>query len=94
MKFVLTISLMFLASGSSMGAKLLKFSPLDQDFLMLHIIDGEVKFIEEKKGTRFPKKFAMDKVLRYSPPLDVGKSSQTSSWRIRSTDDSRYKKGL
>jgi endoglucanase len=61
------------------AAKVLGVGPLDRDYLVVQISDGDVA--HEQPG---------EKVTRYTPELSTTAATQTSSWLIKSDADPNY----
>ncbi len=63
------------------AAKLIDISMLDQDYLVVHLSDGDVIHNEGSTG---------ETILRYTPVLNTGAAVTTSNWRITSAGDPNY----
>ena len=61
------------------AAKVVSVSVLDQEYLMVHVLDGEV--LHELEG---------EQIQRYSPELDTTAATQASSFTLTSAEDSAY----
>jgi hypothetical protein len=75
--------LLVATSGASTrleAAKLSSVSILDKDYLVVHVLDGEVAHNEGAGET----------VFRYTPELNVSAAVQTGSWTLRSAQDAGY----
>jgi hypothetical protein len=82
--FLLRVSLLVVlggAAGEVDAAKFLDVGVLDEDYLVVHLSDGDV--IHDEGG-------AGETVLRYTPELDTGAAVQTASWTITSAQDPAY----
>jgi hypothetical protein len=66
------------------AAKLVEVSVLDEDYLIVHLSDGEVIHHEGSTG---------EEIIRYTPFLDTGAATQTANWTITSSDDANYSEG-
>ena len=95
-KLILPTLILILSTGSgftSKGAKLVEVSVVDKDYLMVHILDGEVTHRDDGIGsTAFTNQYENDRdtVKLYNPPLSTSAAGLTSSWTLKSTDDQNY----
>lgn len=79
------------------GQKFRGVHVIDQDYLMIHFVDGEVLFHENTSGP-----CAYDhctepgdnSVASYGDPLNVDVATSTSSWQITSADDAAYESSI
>ncbi len=62
------------------AAKLSSVGVLDKDYLIAHVLDGEVTHNEG----------AAETVTRYAPELDVTAAVQTGNWTLKSSQDANY----
>jgi hypothetical protein len=92
---LLSIVVLF-STGHS--AKLASINVADKDFLVVHVLDGEVVTRDDGIG---PKAFYnssheddKDTVKRYTPVLSVNDASVLSNWTISSSDDAAYTGGV
>lgn len=96
-KFLTRVLVILLVSGVSQtlwAAKLVELKVVDKDYLMLHFKDGEVKFVDDGKGTGAhagtsdePKN---NFVVSYGKALDMTNAVDVRNWIIKSDNDSRY----
>ncbi len=68
-------------TGEVQAAKLVDVGVLDQDYLVVHLSDGEVIHNEGAVG---------EAVTRYLPELDTGAAVQSGSWVLTSSEDVSY----
>jgi hypothetical protein len=61
------------------AAKVVSVGPLDKDYLLVQISDGDV--LHEQPG---------EKVTRYTPELSTTAATQATNWLIKSADDANY----
>jgi hypothetical protein len=66
--------------GNLEAAKVSSVSVLDRDYLVVHVLDGEVVHNEGVGET----------VRRFTPELDAAAAVQTGSWTLMSADDASY----
>lgn len=66
------------------AAKLQGVNVLDEEIIRIHLLDGEVQFLESSSE---PFK---DKVHSYFPKVHLESAKNVSHWRISSEDDSNY----
>ena len=59
---------------------------LDQGYIRLQVVEGEVRFKED--GSIFS--FGKDKVVPYGSKLDITKAVESGSWRLSSINDKNY----
>ena len=76
---VLPLALVTGAAGWADAAQVVGVSVLDRDYLVVHVLDGEV--IHENPD---------EDVIRYTPELSTSAAGQTTSWTLRSSDDASY----
>ena len=86
---------MALLSGAAYGASLRGVHVVDRDYLMVRVVDGEVKHKDDGQGdnaftSRGPHH---DKVVKYDPGMDVNAAVQPASWTLSSDDDRDYGNG-
>lgn len=67
---------------------------VDRDYLVVHVLDGEVKAKDDGQG---PGAYGgsshrddQDKVIRHEPPLDAAAAARNESWTLTSADDPAY----
>jgi endoglucanase len=76
------------------AAKLAEVSVLDQEFLMVHFLDGEVVFRDNAAGAHAYEPFAhetgMDTVKKYGAALSTTDAVSATSWTIKSGQDANY----
>jgi len=89
---ILTMSLF--VSAAARGAHLGGVHVVDRDYLMVHVIDGEVIHKDDGKGSGAYESGGAqsdkDRVVLYQPGLDVNAAVQPSSWKVSSADDPNY----
>ena len=82
------LSVFCLLSGAALGARLEGVHVVDRDYLLVHVVDGEVIHKDDGKGdgafTSHGPHHNKDKVVRYGPALDVKAAVRPSSWRLTS----------
>ncbi len=85
---------MALISGAAHAAGLRGVHVVDRDYLMVHVVDGELKHKDDGKGdgafTSHGPHHNKDKVVLYGPGLDVQAAVRPSSWTLTSVDDVDY----
>lgn len=78
----------------SWATKLVQVKVLDQNYLMVHFIDGEVTFVDDGVGpgayTNIYHDINNNNVVRYGTALNTSNASNTANWRIKSSDDPNY----
>src|SRR5512140_3555969 len=74
-----SLALIALAPPRAEAAKVIGVAPLDKDYLVVQISDGDVA--HEQPG---------EKVTRYTPELSTTAAVATSSWTIKSSADANY----
>lgn len=77
------VALLVLFGGTATqvhAAKLEGVSILDKDYLIVHVVDGEVTHNEGVGDT----------VTNYDPALSTGAAVQTASWTLTSSEDANY----
>lgn len=77
------------------ASKLMSFKVVDNQYLMLLFYDGEVKFVDDGKGTGAftnlrTKSETNNYVETYGSPLDLEKAVLPASYTITSTDDENF----
>jgi endoglucanase len=76
------------------AAKLVSVKVLDKDYLMVHIMDGEVLRRDDGTGNCAFMGHCHSPdgshAVRYEPALDTEESVLTSNWTVKSTQDSEY----
>lgn len=79
------------------GANLRGVHVVDRDYLMVHVVDGEVKHHDDGTGegayTPWGRPRDKDEVVLYGPGLDVKAAVQPANWTLASTDDPDYSGG-
>jgi endoglucanase len=95
-KLILFIGILMLLypCGLVYATKFAEVSALDQEFLMVHFLDGEVTFRDNGKGAKAFESFAhetgMDTVKRYGTALNTSNAIAVSNWILKSTQDANY----
>lgn len=88
------VLLLVLAGGPAQAAKLVSVSVMDKDYLIVHIIDGEVIRRDDGLGACAFRGHCHSidgsSVVRYNPALDIAAATATASWRLQSTDHANY----
>ena len=75
------VSLVLLATAASVdAARLASVTVLDKDYLVVHVLDGEIRHNEGAPET----------IARYTPELSTAAAVQAGSWLLKSTEDSSY----
>lgn len=78
----------------STGSELVELKVIDRDFLMFHFKDGDVKFVDDGKGsTAFAGHSSESEnsyVVAYGQPLKLDILVETGLWKIVSDDDKNY----
>jgi endoglucanase len=91
--FVFIAAICFSAQ-TSRATKLAEVSVLDQEFLLVRFLDGEVFFRDNGKGAHAFEPFAhetgMDTVKRYGAALNTANAAAASNWVIKSEQDANY----
>ncbi len=76
------------------AARLVELSPVDEQVLMLTFKDGEVLYRDNGQGrsaySGHDYAEGDDSLVRYGEPLDTAVAALPQSWRIISTDDTRF----
>lgn len=78
------------------SAKVTEIGVVDQDYLMVHILDGEVVFAEPATGSNaFGHNHftGQDTLKNYDPALNTAAATTASNWTLTSTDDADYSSG-
>ncbi len=68
------------AAGAARAATLVSVGIQDRDYLVVHVLDGEV---EHDEGVG-------ENVIRYTPVLATGAAADAANWTVKSTDDATY----
>jgi len=96
-KFLAIVSLIVFVLGVSQtlwSAKLTELKVVDKDYLLLNFKDGEVKFVDDGKGTGAYSGTSDDPknnyVVSYGKALDITNAVDVRNWIIKSDNDSRY----
>ncbi len=79
------------------GQKFRGVHVVDEGYLMVHFVDGEVMFEEIVEGDcaySNCSELAENWAEYYGDPLDIGEATTPSSWSITSTTDSNYGSGV
>jgi hypothetical protein len=90
---VLTLSTL-VAATPAWGAKLVDTRSVDDEYLMLHWLDGEVLIKDDGQGpTAFMghESSGGEVIKRYDPPLNVAAVTNVSNYAIKSPDDTNYR---
>ena len=76
------------------AAKLVEVRPVDQQVLMVHIKDSEVRYRDDGTGSSAYDGHAWaqgdDELVVFGEALDVTAAAAASSWTLASVDDARY----
>ncbi len=83
-RILVYIALLLLTSGAGyeiQAAKFVGVDVLDKDYLVVHLLDGEVIHTEGAIG---------ESIIRYTPELNTDAVIQTSNWNLTSLDDDNY----
>jgi len=96
--FSLLITL-FVFINCSYGSKLATIQVVDQEYLMLHFVDGEVKLVDDGIGPKafenHPDEANNNYIVSYGSPLNLDELNNMENWTIRSDEDEDYgSKGL
>jgi len=81
----------------SRGAKLVDVRTVDDEHVMVHVLDGEVRYKDDGRGPGAMmghESAGGDVVVRYDPPMDIEAARATASYTITSKTDARYAAGL
>jgi endoglucanase len=81
---VLLVALLFwgCSIGHVQAAKIVNVGILDRDYVIVHLLDGEVVHQDETNK--------VEQVLRHTPELDTTAALQTVNWTITSSEDASY----
>ena len=95
MKRLILSALSLLACLSAGATHYLGIQVVDNEYLMLHFRDGEVRYRDDATGPSayLGHSFADgdDSLLVFLPRLDVAAAADASGWRVSSADDRRFK---
>lgn len=95
MKRLLLSALSLLACLSAGATHYLGIQVVDNEYLMLHFRDGEVRYRDDATGPSayLGHSFAEgdDSLVVFQPRLDVAAAADASGWRVSSADDRRFK---
>ncbi len=69
------------AASETQAARLKGVRILDKDYVVVHLSDGDVTHNEGAVG---------ETVARYTPELNTTAAVQTTSWTLKSTQDTNY----
>lgn len=78
------------------GAKVAEIKVVDEQYLMIRVLDGQVDLVENLDlidrpfGNIASNSSAFDVVTRHDPALDTAAAQTVGSWRITSQDDPGY----
>ncbi len=76
------------------GARLAEFKIVDEGFLMVHLIDGEVFSTDDDEGPCGHKTICDDSsndiVVSYGNPVNIENAVNTASWVLKSDNDPNY----
>jgi hypothetical protein len=78
--------------ASARGAKLVEVRTVDDEYLMVHWLDGEAEYVDNGQGpTAFKGHPDGGAILhRYTPALDTAAASTTASYTLTSKDDPAF----
>ncbi|MBD3422277.1 MAG: glycosyl hydrolase family 5 [Chitinivibrionales bacterium] len=87
--------IVFLASCARLwAAKLVDVSPLDNEYLMIHLLDGDVTHLDNGQGQHAFKAHhhirGQDTVKLYEPAVNTSAATQPASWTLASAADAAY----
>ena len=95
MKRLILSALSLLACLSAGATHYLGIQVVDNEYLMLHFRDGEVRYRDDATGPSayLGHSFADgdDTLVVYQPRLDVAAAANASDWKISSPDNPRFK---
>lgn len=91
---LILIFILTLASQNVFAARLMEVRPIDKDYLMVYVKDGEVIYRDDGTGQSayvgHDFSDGDDKLLAYGEELDVKAAADKENWKITSYDDARY----
>ena len=92
----LAVALSAAVGASAHGAKLTEVRPVDDEYVMIHWLDGEAEYIDNGQGpTAFIGNPDGGVVLhRYEPGIDTAAAAKADSYVLTSADDNAYAQGL
>ena len=83
-----------IAACLAQGASLRSVQVVDREYLMVHVVDGEVEHKDDGKGEKAftPQGHPRNKcrVVSYGRGLEVGAAVAPSNWKLASSDDADY----
>ncbi len=94
---VLTVAALLLFHGHSFSSMVAEVRVVDRDYLMVHVLDGEVIHKDDGLGSHAFEAHShmtgQDTVKRHDPPLDTAAVALPESWTVASSEDADYSGG-
>ncbi len=95
-KLLLALLILVIFSGVQ-ASKLTSIKVLDQDYLVIHFVDGDVKFVDDGTGSTAFAGHSSEAdnsyVVTYGEPFNTDVFAEVGRWKIVSNDDNNYGSG-